>query len=86
MDQVNWPEIFSNQTKEIIDLLNSEGLSPDATDLYRALRGGSTGSEVWGGVRACLYKIPVERISASTKEKIFKLIEDINSKYGNYFS
>ena len=67
------------EVEEIIKTLNSENLTEYAKDVDEALRGGSTGSEIWGGVRFSLSKIPPELLSTTAKGKINALIKAIDN-------
>ena len=67
------------EVEEIIKTLNSENLTEYAKDVDDALRGGSTGSEILGGVRFSLSEIPSELLSDTTKGKINALIKAIDS-------
>ena len=67
------------EVEEIIKLLNLENLTEYAKNVDDALRGGSTGSEIWGGVRFSLLEIPSELLSATVKGKINALIKAIDN-------
>jgi hypothetical protein len=66
------------EVQEIVKMLKSEKLSEIATQVDDALRGGSIGSEIWGGVRFYLLKTPPDMVSPLLKGKIDALISKID--------
>lgn len=64
--------------ESIVKILSLENLSKYAKKIEDALKGGSTGSEIWGGVRFHLLEIPHELLSAPTKRRIDALIKEID--------
>lgn len=67
-----------DEVQEIVKMLKSENLSEYATQVDNALRGGSTGSEIWGGVRFYLLKLPPNLVSILLKVRIDALIKEID--------
>lgn len=62
----------------IIEMLSSENLTEYAKNIDDALKGGSTGSERWGGVRFYLLQLPLSLVSPPLKRKIETLIKEID--------
>lgn len=58
----------------IVEVLKEENLADYATRVEDALKGGSTGSEIWSGVRYHLLQIPNNALSSATLEKVNRLI------------
>lgn len=67
-----------DEVQEIVKMLRSENLSEIATQVDDALRGGSTGSEIWGGVRFYLLRTPLGMASSLLKGRIEALIKEID--------
>lgn len=67
-----------HDVKSIVEALRKENLADYAKKVDDALRGGSTGSEIWGGVRYHLLKIPSKAMSPATLEKVNQIIGAID--------
>lgn len=66
-----------DEVQEIVKMLKSENLPEIATQVDDALKGGSTGSEIWGGVRFYLLRIPGV-VSTTLRVRIEALIKEID--------
>lgn len=76
-----WKEVLMSsfdEVQEIVKMLKSENLSEYATQIDDTLRGGSTGSEIWGGVRFYLLRLPPSLVSTPLKVTIEALIKEID--------
>ena len=76
---------YDDQTEQIIDALKLEGLIAEASEVYRALRGGSSGTEVLMGVRWNLVQIDRanQPLNLVTRRKIQDLVAALNKALGD---
>jgi hypothetical protein len=63
---------------EVLELLKNENQAEIAKNAEDSYRGGCVGSEVWGGLRFYLLKIPKGSILPSTQDRVSAIIASID--------